>query len=259
MSQDPRPLAALPMRDRVLIIAALAALGAICWWYTWRQADAMGGMAEIAMPVRFAPWNAADFALNLLIWWVMMTAMMLPAAAPMILMFATINRGRRRRGDRHVPTALFALGYLLVWGLFGAAATAAEWGLEQAALIMPGTQQVGPWLGGAILIAAGLYQLTPLKYACLAHCRSPVGFVLGHWRDGAAGAVRMGIGHGLYCLGCCWVLMALLFAGGVMSLLWMAALAVLVLVEKVAPAGFWIARASGMLMLVFGAYLMLRA
>jgi predicted metal-binding membrane protein len=251
-------LTALPVRDRVVILAALTAISAICWYYTWLQAAAMSDMAELAMPMRFAPWTAADTALNILIWWVMMLGMMVPSAAPMILFFAAINRSKRGRGELYVPTAIFTAGYLLVWGLFGVAATAAEWGLERAALISPQTQQVGPWLGGAILIAAGLYQLTPLKYACLAHCRSPVAFVLGHWRDGAAGALYMGAEHGLFCLGCCWLLMALLFAGGVMSLLWMAALAAFVLVEKVAPFGPRIARASGVLLLGFGAYLLLR-
>jgi predicted metal-binding membrane protein len=158
-----------------------------------------------------------------------------------------------------VPTGLFTAGYLLAWGLFGILATAAEWGLEQAALISPQTQTVGPRLGGPILIAAGLYQLTPVKYACLAKCRSPLAFLLTRWRDGAAGALWMGAEHGLFCLGCCWVLMALLFAGGVMSLIWMSALAALVLIEKLAPGGAWIARGSGAVLLVFGGCLLLRA
>jgi predicted metal-binding membrane protein len=259
MSEARPALEALPWRDRAAILAALAAISAICWYYSWLQAAAMRDMAELAMPMRYAPWTAADAALNILIWWVMMLGMMVPSAAPMILFFAAINRGKRGRGELYVPTVIFTAGYLLAWGLFGAAATAAEWGLERAALISPQTQQVGPWLGGGILIAAGLYQLTPLKFACLAHCRSPVAFLLGHWREGSAGAFYMGAEHGLFCLGCCWLLMALLFAGGVMSLLWMAVLAAFVLVEKVVPFGPWIARASGVLLLGFGAYLLLRA
>jgi predicted metal-binding membrane protein len=249
--------AALPRRDRVAILSALAGIAAICWYYAWAQAVAMGGMADLAMPARFAPWTAADFGLNLLLWWVMMLGMMLPSAAPMILFFATINRKKRGRGEPYVPTALFAAGYAVAWGLFGTAATAAEWGLEQAALISPLTQQVGPRLGGAVLVLAGLYQLTPLKSACLAKCRSPLGFVLTRWRDGPGGALAMGAEHGLWCLGCCWALMALLFAGGVMSLLWMAALAVFVLIEKAAPGGHRVGQGGGLLLLVCGVWLLL--
>jgi predicted metal-binding membrane protein len=257
-SEDARPVAQLPVRDRAAILGALAGVAAVGWFYLWRMASAMDGMAGMAMPARFAPWTANDAVLNVLMWWVMMVGMMVPSAAPMILIFAAINRGKRARREVFVPSAVFTAGYLVAWGLFGVAATAAEWGLEQAALISPQTQRVGPLFGAVIVILAGLYQLTPLKYACLAHCRSPFGFVMTHWRDGTAGALRMGVEHGLYCLGCCWVLMALMFAGGVMNLLWMAALTAFVLVEKVVPAGQWVARASGVLMLGFGVWLLTR-
>jgi predicted metal-binding membrane protein len=253
------PLRELPPRDRIAILGALGGLAAIGWLYTWQQADAMNGMADMAMPAGFTPWTAEDLALNLLIWWVMMIGMMLPSATPMILVFAAINRRKRERAEPFVPTAVFTAGYLVVWGLFGFAATAAEWGLEQAALISPESQRVGPLFAAGIVAAAGLYQLTPLKTACLAHCRSPFEFILTHWKTGTRGAFRMGVEHGFFCLGCCWVLMALLFAGGVMSLVWMAALAVFVLVEKVLPAGRWVARASGVAMLGYSAYLFARA
>jgi len=180
----------------------------------------------------------------------------LPSAMPMVLVFAAANRSRRARGGDFVPTAVFAAGYLIAWAVFGLAATFSEWGLEQAALVSPATQRVGPTLGAGITIAAGLYQLTPLKNACLAHCRSPLDFVLNHWREGAAGAVRMGLEYGFYCLGCCWVLMALLFAVGIMNLLWMAVLTAFVLIEKLVPAGQWIPRVSGLLLLGFGGFLL---
>ena len=134
-------------------------------------------------------------------------------------------------------------------------ATLADWGFERAALISPGTARLTPVVGGIVVIVAGIYQLTPLKSACLTHCRSPFNFILNHWRGGAPGAMRMGLEHGLYCLGCCWLLMALLFAAGIMSLLWMAAISAFVFVEKLLPAGPWIARASGVAMLGFGVYL----
>jgi predicted metal-binding membrane protein len=245
----------LPLRDHAAILLALIGLAAVSWLYIYLQ---MSPMDEMAMPVAFSPWTAADFALNIAIWWVMMPGMMLPSAAPMILTFATVNRRKRTRGRPFVPTAVFTTGYLIAWGLFGIAATLADWGLEQTAVMSPMTQRLSPALGAAIIIVAGVYQLTPFKYVCLTNCRSPFEFVLNHWRDGAVGALRMGFEHGLYCLGCCWFLMALLFAAGTMSLLWMAAITAFVLVEKLFPAGQWIARASGLVMIAFGLYLLSR-
>jgi predicted metal-binding membrane protein len=245
----------LPLRDHAAILLALIGLAAVSWLYIYLQ---MSPMDEMAMPVAFSPWTAADFALNVAIWWVMMPGMMLPSAAPMILTFATVNRRKRTRGQPFVPTAVFTTGYLTAWGLFGIAATLADWGLEQTALMSPMTQRLSPALGAAVVIVAGVYQLTPFKYVCLTHCRSPLAFVLHHWRDGQAGALRMGFDHGLYCLGCCWFLMALLFAAGTMSLLWMAAITAFVLVEKLFPAGQRIARVSGLAMIAFGLYLLSR-
>jgi predicted metal-binding membrane protein len=193
------------------------------------------------------------------IWWAMMPGMMLPSAAPMILTFATINRHKRGRGQPVVPTMVFTSGYLIAWGVFGIFATLADWGLERAALISPLTGRLIPILGAVVVTAAGIYQLTPLKSLCLTHCRSPFDFVLNHWRAGTAGALRMGAEHGLYCLGCCWFLMALLFAAGIMSPLWMAAITVFVFVEKLFPGGQWIARISGVAMLGFGIYLICQA
>ena len=245
----------LPLRDHAAILLALIGLAAVSWLYIYLQ---MSPMDEVAMPVAFSPWTAADFALNVAIWWVMMPGMMLPSAAPMILTFATVNRRKRTRGRPFVPTAVFTTGYLTAWGLFGIAATLADWGLEQTALMSPMTQRLSPPLGAAVIIVAGVYQLTPFKYVCLTHCRSPLAFVLHHWRDGQAGALRMGFDHGLYCLGCCWFLMALLFAAGTMSLLWMAAITAFVLAEKLFPAGQRIARVSGLAMIAFGLYLLSR-
>jgi predicted metal-binding membrane protein len=250
-----RAAARLPRRDRVVIVAALAAVTALSWLYVYLQMQPTADMADIA-PAGFAPWSAGDFALNLGFWWAMMPGMMLPSAAPMILTFATVNRRRRERGRSFVPTAVFAAGYLVAWGLFGVAATFADWGLERAALLSPATGALGPVMAAFAIAAAGLYQLTPLKAACLAHCRSPLDFALNHWRDGAVGALRMGLDHGFYCLGCCWFLMALMFAAGIMSLLWMAAIAGFILVEKLFPAGQRIARAAGVAMLALALYLL---
>jgi predicted metal-binding membrane protein len=254
-----RPPRGPPLYDRIAVWVALAAATVLSWLYIYRQMGSMEGMADIAMPAASAPWTATDFALNLTIWWAMMPGMMLPSAAPMILTFATINRRKRERGQPFVPAMVFTSGYLIAWCLFGLFATAADWGLERVALISPLTGRLSPILGATVLTAAGIYQLTPLKSVCLTHCRSPFDFVLNHWREGIAGAFRMGVEHGLYCLGCCWFLMALLFSAGIMSLLWMAAITIFVFVEKLFPAGQWIARASGVAMLGFGIYLFCRA
>jgi predicted metal-binding membrane protein len=164
----------LARRDCVIILLALAGLAAVSWLYMYWQA---GEMDDMAMPAVFRPWTTADFALNFAIWWLMMPGMMLPSATPMILTFATVNRRKRARGEPFVPTAVFTAGYLIAWGLFGIVAALADWGLEQAALVSPMSQRLSPRLGAAVIIIAGIYQLTPLKYACLTNCRSPFDFV----------------------------------------------------------------------------------
>jgi predicted metal-binding membrane protein len=185
-------------------------------------------------------------------WAVMMVAMMLPSAAPMILLVASLQRRRRERASPAAPTAVFAAGYLLVWALFSAVAASTQWLLHQAALLSPAMASTSPILGGLLLITAGLYQWLPLKSACLSHCRSPIGFLGSEWREGSAGALVMGARHGLFCLGCCWALMTLLFVGGVMHLPWVAAIAGLVLVEKVVRGGPWIGRLAGLGLIGWG-------
>jgi predicted metal-binding membrane protein len=245
--------------QRIAIGVALAGLVALSWLYLFvaaadMQASMAGGMDRtMAMP----PKGAVDLLLLLAMWWIMMVGMMLPSAAPMILVFANINRTRRDRGQPYVPTALFTSGYLLAWGGFSVLATLGQWGLERAALLSPmDMASDSRLLGGLLFLAAGLYQLTPLKHACLANCRSPFDFVANHWRDGAGGALGMGFAHGLSCLGCCWVLMALLFVGGVMNLAWVVVLTAVVLVEKLFPLGPWIARTGGVLLAGYGVWLL---
>jgi predicted metal-binding membrane protein len=244
------------LRDRIPILLALAGVTALAWAYLFvltRDMPAMD-MPDMAMPM---PWTAATFALTLAMWAVMMVGMMLPSAAPMILMFAAMNRRQRARGGVAVPTSVFVIGYVFVWAAFSLGATLLQWGLDQAALLSPMLASTSVWLSGAVFLCAGLYQLTPLKQACLHRCRSPFAFLLNQWHDGGGGALRMGVAHGAYCLGCCWLLMALLFAVGVMNLLWVAALAALVFIEKLLPAGIWIARGGGVLMMAYGARLLL--
>ena len=240
-------------RERLVVLLALAGATAIAWLYLFiaRQdmsMQAMDDMPDMAMPFA-APWVFA-------MWWVMMLGMMLPGAAPMILTFAALERRKREREQAYVPTAIFVAGYLIVWGAFSLAATAAQWSLQQSALLSPMLVPATPVLGGVLFVLAGIYQFTPLKYACLRQCRSPFAFVLNHWRDGWSGALHMGASHGLYCLGCCWVLMALLFAVGVMNLVWVAAIAVFVFAEKLLPGGVWVSRIGGGAMAAFGVWLL---
>ena len=244
-------------RERVVIVLALAGVTAIAWLYlvVARQGmdmsvQTMGDMPDMPMPFA-APWVFA-------MWWVMMAGMMLPSAAPMILTFAALQRRKRDRDEPYVPTAMFVAGYLIVWGAFCVAATAAQWKLQQSALLSPMLALVSPMVGGVLFILAGIYQFTPFKNACLRQCRSPFAFILNHWRDGWDGALRMGASHGTYCLGCCWVLMALLFAVGVMNLIWVAAIAAFVFAEKLLPGGAWVGRVGGGAMAAFGAWLLVQ-
>ncbi len=251
------PLLELLLRQRIAIVAALSGLVAISWFYLFVMAADMSAMADMGMQMHAASRGAIDFVLLLAMWWVMMIGMMLPSAAPMILTFATISRRRRARSQPYAPTALFAAGYLLAWGGFSVLATLAQWSLERVALLSPmDMAATSPLLGGLLFVAAGLYQLTPLKQACLRLCRSPFDFVINHWRDGAGGALRMGFSHGLYCLGCCWILMLLLFVGGVMNLIWVALLTAVVLVEKLFTAGRWFGLAGGVLLAAYGVILL---
>lgn len=263
----------LALRDRVAILAALIGITALSWLYLFRLAgQGMGGMAGMdasmpdmpdmvagAMSPMPMPWTSVDFALMFAMWWVMMVGMMLPSAAPMIVTFATVNRRKHERGQPYLPTFVFTAGYLLVWGAFSLAATFAQWGVEQAALMLPTMKTGSAILGGMLFLAAGIYQWTPLKHACLTTCRSPLDFVLNRWHDDWTGALLMGAEHGAFCLGCCVVLMALMCVGGMMNLLWMTAIAAFVFVEKLFPAGPWIARGSGVLMIAFGGYLLASA
>jgi predicted metal-binding membrane protein len=187
-------------------------------------------------------------------WAAMMVAMMTPSAAPAILLYGRVRAqaGTQGRGAGIAPAGAFVAGYLAVWLAFSFAAAALQWGLERGALLSPlsmGSQS--RWLSAAVLAATGAYQLSPLKNVCLTECRSPTGFLTRHWRPGTAGAVRLGVLHGAYCVGCCWVLMGLLFVGGVMNLAWIAALTVLVMAEKLLPGGPWVARGAGAILLLW--------
>jgi len=182
-------------------------------------------------------------------WTVMMAAMMLPSVGPTLEMYARIARGHGNRPNRRIW--LFASGYLMAWTGFAAAIAAVQYPLERAGIVGE-AMRMGPLAGGLLLIATGIYQITPLKQACLTKCRTPLGFFMTQWRAGGRGAVLMGLNHGMFCVGCCWLLMALMFLGGVMNLAWAAALATFVLLEKAARWGAAVSRACGVIMVVAG-------
>lgn len=258
-------------RDRAIIGAALAALCLLAWIYlvigagvgmsAWEMTSVSlfphrDGMPPSVDGAASGAWSFTDWALIIAMWWVMMIAMMAPSATPTVLLYASVHRqasSREYAQEGLAPTGAFVAGYLLIWFAFSGVATVLQWVFERASLVsamMMGSQS--RWLSAGVLIAAGIYQLSPLKKACLAHCRSPAAFLSRHWKPNTRGALRLGAIHGAYCVGCCWMLMALLFVGGVMNLVWIAALAILVLIEKLLPAGRWVGSVAGVVLICWG-------
>ncbi len=248
-------------RDRLIVIAALAAVTLLAWGYMVREAQAMNlsgvcccaGMKMSGPDTQ--PWSTATLLPLFLMWTEMMVAMMIPSAAPMILTFAAVQRRRREQVRPFVPTGIFVLGYLVIWTAFSAAAAVAQWVLHGRALLSPMMVSTSPILGGSLLVAAGIFQWTPLKNGCLTHCRSPLSFLMTEWREGKFGALMMGLKHGGYCAGCCWFLMALLFVAGVMNLWWIAIIAAFVLLEKILRKGLLVGKVAGVLLIAWGAWM----
>ena len=260
-------------RDRTIVAAALIALTALAWSYVlWLAADIdMGGMdmsgfrmipagMGLMMPAT-APWNAIEFAFVFAMWAVMMIGMMTPSAMPMVLLYARVGRQAANAGKPLAATGWFAAGYFLMWTAFALAATSAQWTLDRGSLLTPMMAGASEVFGGIVMIAAGLYQWTPLKDACLRQCQAPWLFIQRHggFRGNALGSLALGTRHGIYCVGCCWVLMALLFVGGVMNVLWIAAIAIFVLAEKVIPAGRVISRVADAGFFAWGVWLLTQA
>lgn len=238
-----------------MLVLSLAA-----WAYTAHMAHQMMVMdmgMDMAMP-HMQRWSVGTLGLVFVMWVVMMVAMMLPTATPAIVMFATMRRRHRAQRRPFASTAAFVLGYLLAWTGYSLLATLVQWGLHTAALLSPMMVSTSPILGSVILLAAGVFQWTPLKYACLTHCRTPLGFFMSNWRDGTAGALMMGWQHGSYCVGCCWILMALLFVAGMMNLLWVAVISIFILLEKVLPHGHRIGQIAGAGLVLLGLRLLVR-
>jgi len=257
---SPDATGALARQDRIVVVTLLLLVALLAWAFTVHQAYLMDEMEaamwrdmNMSMNGMEPSWTVVDAVLLFVMWSAMMAAMMVPGASPMVTAFATINRRRRERAAPHVPTAVFLAGYLVAWAGFSILATALQWLLQLAGLLTTMMQSASYAWSAVLFAAAGLYQFSPLKERCLAYCRSPDGFILTEWRDGALGAAIMGLRHGLFCMGCCAALMVLLFAVAVMDLRWVAALTVLVTAEKLLPgAAFW-RRAIGALLFAIGA------
>ncbi|WP_163560787.1 DUF2182 domain-containing protein [Halomonas sp. NO4] len=239
-------------RDRCWTIGGLGTIIALGWGYLVADAVLMARGKSLLMPMAGGVWTPHEAALVLLMWAVMMAAMMLPGAAPMLLLHATLTRRRWARGEPVVATGFFAAGYVAIWSFFSLAAMLLQFAFQQAFLLSPMLALTSQGVAGLVLIGAGLYQWSPLKNTCLRHCRSPLDFMLTQWREGQWGAFTMGLRHGAYCVGCCWMLMLLLFVGGVMNLAWIAGLALWVLIEKLAPAGHWLGHGLGGVLIAWG-------
>jgi predicted metal-binding membrane protein len=255
-------------RDRSIVGWALAGFVILSWSYIL-LGGALGTPALQMSGFPTAPnvsdpmaamqpvsWTAGYALLIFVMWWLMMLATMLPSAAPMVLLFAALTRKQDTSAAPYVGTGLFGSGYLLVWAGFSAVAVVLQWQLGRLAMLSPMMVTTSVTLGAILLIAAGIWQFTALKHACLRHCRAPAEFLTHHWRTGQAGAVLMGMQHGVYCLGCCWMLMLLLFYGGIMNLYWIAGLATVILFEKLAPFGTWIGSFVGLALIVWGGALL---
>ena len=250
MSQD-----AILKRDRRLVLAAMVLLALLAWAYTAHLGLQQASMAGAMASPMIMPWSGAEFAFMYVMWAVMMFAMMLPSVTPTVMIFARVIEKRKSAGRPFAPTAAFVSGYLVAWAGFSLLATALNWALHSAGALTSMMGKVAPVTGGVLLVLAGLFQWTPLKDACLDHCRSPMSFLMHHWREGTRGALLMGVHHGAYCLGCCWMLMLLLFVLGVMNLPWVALLTIVVLAEKTLPHGRWLSRGLGLGLMAWGVWL----
>ena len=253
MSGEASTFESLLARDRLWVAFGIGTAVLLCWaWLVPTALDMQGEMRGLAAWMMSSHWDLRYFALIFGMWVVMMIGMMLPSAAPALLLYARIVRSDVRLPAPLRRVYIFASGYLLAWCGFSLIATLLQWRLATASALTPMMQVHSVALGAAMLVIAGIYQMTPFKRRCLAQCRSPATFISTHWRPGATGALRLGWRHGLYCLGCCWALMLLLFVGGVMNLAWIAAITLGVLLEKLAPFGAQGGKLSGFLLIVGG-------
>ncbi len=245
-------------RDRVVLVGVLVGIGSLAWAYMVHMARAMegGGACHAAAMPYAGAWSISEAMMAFTMWVAMMVAMMLPIVSPWILV---LSKAKRERNPRQTPlgvAAFFLLGYIVIWTCYSAFATVGQWRLHESALLSARLVGTSPILGGVMLLAAGIWQWTPMRDACMMHCRSPLGFFLASWKDGRWGAFSMGFRHGLYCVGCCWILMALSFVFGVMNLLWMAGITLFIIAEKATSWGPRAGRVGGLILIGIGLWVL---
>jgi predicted metal-binding membrane protein len=253
---------AVTARDTYLaVLAGIAGVTALAWFDLWRRAGEMthdtGAGMNMAMALpQPTPWNVPDLLAAGTMWSIMMIAMMLPSATPMLVFISGVRRSRQATAWLAAPAALFVAGFLVIWLAWSWLAAGLQWTLQASLALSPQMAVARLPLAAVFLAVAGTYQFTPLKHACLSRCQSPLGFLFTQWRDGAWGAAQMGVRYGAYCIGCCWALMAVLFVVGVMNLLWVALLAIFVLLEKTVLRGPWPSRMTGAALIAWALYLL---
>jgi predicted metal-binding membrane protein len=248
-------------KDRVIVLTALLILCVLSWLYIiylYNQMYPMN-MDAILFAMPMTPnWSPTDFILLFIMWFVMMIAMMTPSVAPLVLIFTLLNRRRRDLRNPFVASAYLLTGYFIVWAAFSLFATLLQWILHKLSLLNPEMITTSKMLGGIILILAGAFQFTPLKHSCLRYCRSPISFIHQYWKDGKSGALRMGMQNGMYCLGCCWILMLLLFVSGIMNILWIAIISLFVLIEKVISSAKHFSLIAGIALIAYGVLIFIK-
>jgi predicted metal-binding membrane protein len=251
-----KPVISLQRREQFLIISSLLIIVVLAWYYLLILDKNMPEMSGMSMGVH--PWMLNDFIMMFLMWVIMMIGMMVPSAMRTVLIYSRIVHKAQASGRSIAPTYFFVSGYIVIWCFFSIAATLLQWQLESLALVSPMMVVTSSYLGAGLLICAGLYQLTPLKDVCLKHCQSPTEFITRNYKKGTYGAFLLGLKHGTYCLGCCWVLMLLLFVGGVMNLIWILAISLFVLLEKLLPVHIKTTRLTSVVMIVSGLVFLLK-
>ncbi len=261
MMLSPLEIASDVKRDRIVLVAGLVVTSGVAWAHMIRMAsDTSAAACHAAIASASSrSWAAADFATAAAMWTVMMLAMMLPVVSPWILVFSKVARERDLRPSPFPAVRAFLAGYGAVWLAYTLAAAAAQFVMQRVALVSGDSIVTNPLVAAGLLLAAGVYQWTPLRDACMSHCRSPLGFFLTTWREGRWGSVVMGAKHGLYCVGCCWAVMALSFVFGVMNLLWMALVTAFLLVEKVTSIGPWMSKMAGAALIACSLWMLIRS
>jgi predicted metal-binding membrane protein len=245
----------LLQKEQLIALSCLGVIILISWAYMFHMAWVMSKTETEITLACLMRWGPEDILHSFMMWAIMMVAMMFPSATPMILMFTTVNQQQGETQRTLIPTGLFVLGYFAIWTAYSGLAAMSQWSLHISALLSHNLVITNPLIGGVLLVAAGVFQWTPFRDACMSKCRSPLGFLMAEWREGRLGALIMGLKHGLNCVGCCWLLMLLSFVLGIMNMLWMAIVTVFMVVEKASPQNQWVSRTTGLVLVAWGLWI----